>query len=249
RLGCALAELHTETGWCCYDSGVDGTGHFTRALALADEAKDAFGIANAAWHAGATLVRSGHPHDALKAFQLGQFALEGFQPGKSTPATVQADDPRVPSITARLGVSSAAAYALLDHPQEAERTLVTVQETWQPRDVYERADKDLNAARIQVDLGRLDVAEPLAATAARTFGEANRRDGTKAVVVLAELHVRTGEPRGLQLAHQAVTTVAQLHSVPTRQRLEPLADALDARRGSDYQDLARMARQVAATRV
>lgn len=248
RLGCALAELHTEAGWCCYDSGVDGTGHFTRALALADEAKDAFGIANAAWHAGATLVRSGYPHDALKAFQLGQCALDGFQPGKSTLATVQADDSRVPSITARLGVSSAAAYALLDQPKAAERTLITVRETWQPRDMYERADKDLNAARIQVDLGRLDIAEPFAATAARTFGDANRRDGAGALVVLAELHVRAGEPRGLHLAHRAVTTVTTLNSVQVCRQLEPLAAALEARPSSDARELARMARQVAVSR-
>lgn len=249
RLGCALAELHTEAGWCCYDSGVDGTGHFTRALALADEAKDAFGIANAAWHAGAALVRNGHPHDALKAFQFGQCVLEGFQPGKSTPATVQADDPRVPSITARLGVSSAAAYALMDHPQKADRALVTVRESWQPRDVYERADKDLNTARIQVDLGRLDIAEPFAATAARTIGDANRRCGATALIVLAELHVRSGEPRGLHLAHHAVTTVTTLDSVQACRQLEPLAAALEARPSSDARDLARMARQVAAVGV
>ena len=33
-----------------------------------------------------------------------------------------------------------------------------------------------------------------------------------------------------------------------RQRLEPLAAALAARPGSDYRELARMARQVASTR-
>src|ERR1051326_5377517 len=37
RLGMALAELHTEAGWSCYDAGLDGTGFFTRALGLADE--------------------------------------------------------------------------------------------------------------------------------------------------------------------------------------------------------------------
>jgi transcriptional regulator with XRE-family HTH domain len=37
-LAAALAELHTEAGWCCYDSGLDGTGHFTRRLRLADAA-------------------------------------------------------------------------------------------------------------------------------------------------------------------------------------------------------------------
>jgi hypothetical protein len=97
RLGAALAELYTEAGWCCYDSGVDGMGCFTRALRLADEARDAFGIANAARQAGATLVRSGHPNDALKCLQLGQFVLAGFQPGKAKPAILRADDPRVPN--------------------------------------------------------------------------------------------------------------------------------------------------------
>lgn len=61
RLVAALAELHTEAGWSCYDSGLDGAGYFTCALWLADEARDAYGIANAAWHAGLALVRSGHP--------------------------------------------------------------------------------------------------------------------------------------------------------------------------------------------
>jgi transcriptional regulator with XRE-family HTH domain len=250
RLRVALAELHTETGWSCNDAGVDGTGFFTRALGLADEAGDAFGIANAAWHAGATLVRNGNPDDALKCFQLGQFVLVGFQPGKIKPATVRADDPRVPSITARLGVSSAAAYALLDRPRQAGRALTEVRETWQPRDVYERADKDLNAARIQADLGRIDSAEQLAATAVHTFdGAAHRRDGAMAGLVLAELHLRAGEPRGFALARQAIDEVSQLHSIPTRQALGPLATALEARSGSDAKELARTARQVAATRV
>jgi len=248
RLGAALAELHTEAGWVCYTSGVDGTGYFTRALQLADDAGDGFGICNAAWHAGASLVRSGHPNDALKAFQLGQLMLAGSQPGKAKPATFHTDDPRVLAISARLDMSSAAAYALLDCPDQARRALATAQERWQQDTVYERADKDLNAARIHVDLGHLDTAEPFAATAARTFGEANRRDGAMAAVLLAELHVRTGEPRGLQLAHQAVTTVTELNSVRACWRLEPLVVALEARPGGDYRELARMARQV-ATRV
>ena len=247
RLRCALAELHTEAGWACYDSGVDGRGYFTRALRLADEVGDGYGICNAAWHAGASLVRSGHPNDALKAFQLGQFTLAGSPPGKSKPATFRTDDPRVPTIRARLDISSAAAYALLDYPEQARRALAAAQERWQPSDVYERADKDLNAARVQADLGHLDTAEPFAATAARTFGEANRRDGATAIVVLAELHVRTGEPCGLQLAHHAVTTVTKLNSVRACRQLEPLAVALEARRSSDARELARMARQVASS--
>jgi len=42
--------------------------------------------------------------------------------------------------------------------------------------------------------------------------------------------------------------VATLHSQRARERLVPLAAALDSRRGSDYQQLAQMARQVSASR-
>jgi hypothetical protein len=87
QLAAALAELHTEAGWCCYDEGVDGAGHFTRALKLADKAGDACGIANAAWHAGLVQIRNGHPNDALKLFQLGHFRLKGFAPGKEMGAS------------------------------------------------------------------------------------------------------------------------------------------------------------------
>ncbi|MBV8540518.1 MAG: hypothetical protein JO063_14690 [Pseudonocardiales bacterium] len=72
QLADALAELHTEAGWACYDSGLEGTGHFTRATGLAGQARDTYGIANAAWHAGLVLARTGHPHDALKLLQLGR---------------------------------------------------------------------------------------------------------------------------------------------------------------------------------
>jgi len=61
QLATALAELHTEAGWSCYDSGVDGTGYFIRALRVAGEAGDPYGVANAAFVAGGTLVRAGHP--------------------------------------------------------------------------------------------------------------------------------------------------------------------------------------------
>jgi hypothetical protein len=101
RLAAALAELHTEAGWCCYDSGLDGTGRFTCALRLAGKTGDTYGIANAAEHAGATMVHNGHPNDALTLFQLGQIRLGGgFAPGKSTPATPPTDDPRLPRVTA-----------------------------------------------------------------------------------------------------------------------------------------------------
>ncbi len=68
--------------------------------------------------------------------------------------------------------------------------------------------------------------------------------------MLATVHVRAGEPRGLQLAHGAVTAAAKLTSVWARRRLEPLFVALQARSTSaDARQLARQARHVATTRV
>lgn len=246
RLAAALADLHTQAGWACYDSGVDGRGHFTRALRLGDEAGDAYGIANAAWEAGMTLVRSGHPNDALKLFQLGQLHLSGF--GKSIRATLSTDDPRLSTLIARLNRQSATAYALLNSRDQATRCLAEAFDGWSPRDAFERAGGDFVIAGVQLDLGRLDAAEQLAASAVRTYGENHRRDRTQAQLLLAEVHVRAGEPHGLTLARQAIEAVSSLHSVAARQaRLVPLAAALEARPDSDARELARTARKVADT--
>lgn len=72
--------------------------------------------------------------------------------------------------------------------------------------------------------------------------------GVFANVLRATLHVQTGEPRGLLMAKSAIDAVALLRSMRARERLLPLADALEARPGSDCQQLAQMARQVATTR-
>jgi hypothetical protein len=53
----------------------------------------------------------------------------------------------------------------------------------------------------------------------------------------------------LGLAHSAIGRAGKLTSVRARKRFVPLADALDAWPGGDHHDLARMARQVPATRV
>ena len=247
RLRAALAELHTEAGWCCYDSGIDGSGYFTRSLKLADEAADAYGIANAAWHAGATLMRTGHPDDALKTFQLGQFALDGFQPGRTRPATVRADDPRVSTLTARLNRNSATAYALMDRPDDAQRHLAKAHDGWTPRDRFDRGGMDFATAGVHLDLRHLDTAQQFAESAIRAYGEIYGRMRTSVQLLLAEVHVRAGESRGLLLARQAVDALSTLPSVAVRrERLNPLIAALDARPGNDARDVARAARQVVA---
>ncbi|HEU0127290.1 MAG TPA: hypothetical protein VFQ48_01585 [Pseudonocardiaceae bacterium] len=72
---------------------------------------------------------------------------------------------------------------------------------------------------------------------------------TRTGVVLATVYVRAGELRGLQMAHRSIDDMAKLPSVLIRKDLRPLAEALEARPGSNARELARMARQVATTRV
>ncbi|HWR47026.1 MAG TPA: helix-turn-helix transcriptional regulator [Pseudonocardiaceae bacterium] len=249
QLGAALAELHTQAGWCCYDSGLDGTGFFLRALRLAGAAGDSYGIANAAWQAGMMLKGTGHPNDAQKLFQLGRLRLGSFRPSGSIPATLCPDDPRIPILIARLNRQSATAYAVMGGPDEANRYLAEASDGWAPRDAFERAGGDFVTAGVQLVLGQLDAAEQLAASAVRSYGENHRRDRTQAELLLAEVHVRAGEPGGLTLARDAIEGVSILRSVVARrQRLVPLAAALEARPGSDTRELARIARRIGTTR-
>ncbi len=248
RLGAALAELYTEAGWACYDAGVNGLGCFTRALGLADEARDGFGIANAAWHSGVTLNSTGHPDEALKCFQLGQLVLVGFQPGKARPAIVRSDDPRVPVLAGRLNRSSAVAYGQLGKSSQAQSCLAQAQDRWAPREAFEQAGAELATARTQLDLGRLDAAAPFATAAVRTYS-GSHRGRTVAELLLANLYVQAGEPSGMVLAQQAITAVSTLQSVAVRRDwLVPLATTLETRPGTDIKELARTARQIAATR-
>ncbi|MGH3866869.1 MAG: helix-turn-helix domain-containing protein [Pseudonocardiaceae bacterium] len=250
HLAAALAELHTEAGWASYDSGLDGAGYFTRGMELAHHAGDTYGFANAAWNAGVTLVRSGHPNDALKLFTLGQLRLKGLWFGKPTPATPPPDDPRRPTLTARLARGSATAYAVMGGTDEATRHLAEANDGWEARDAFERAGADLAAGGIQVDLGRLDAAEQFATRAVRTYGESHRRGRALTQLLLAEVHVRAGEPQSLILARQAIAGVSTSQSIAARQeRLIPLATALEARPSTETREIARIARKVIATRI
>ncbi len=142
-------------------------GQADQFMGLAHQAGDTYAIADAAWHAGATLVRDGYPNDALKHFQLG-----GFWAGK---ATSGADNPRMPTLVAWLTLSSATAYALMDGRDEAIRHLARAHDGWEPRDAFERAAMDRATAAIHLDLGRLDTAEQLAARALGSYSEDHRR--------------------------------------------------------------------------
>jgi hypothetical protein len=182
--------------------------------------------------------------------QLGQLVLAGFQPGKAKPAILRPDDPRVPTLAARLSRKSATAYALMGFSDQATRCLAQAHQGWAPRDAFERAEADLMIAGVQIELHRLDTAESFAASAARTYGKDHRRGRTLAELIFAEIHVRTGDSRALALAHQAIMAASTLQSaVARRQWLGSLTTALKTQPGRDAHELARMAHQITTTRI
>jgi len=143
---------------------------------------------------------------------------------------------------------SAAALMRMGCRDAADRELRKSRELWQPTRADTSGDLDIVAARLELDRGRLNLAEPLASASVRRWQGIGGRIHTWSSITLATIHVRAGEPSGLVLAHGAITATSKLSSVRARTQLAPLATALEARPGSDVQELARMARQVAATR-
>jgi tetratricopeptide (TPR) repeat protein len=244
RLGSVLAELHSEAGWTYFDTGDDDAAdyYYCQALDIARQFGDRYQIALVLRHAGMLHLERGRFNDSLKLFQLGQIALMPLD-GAS-----RRDDPRVTPTTASLDSYQARALARMDLPDQAKSTLAAARDKWQAPNTFAQADADYRNADIALCLGQLDVAEQFATVSVRAWGQQDRRPAASARILLATIHVRAGEPRGPQLAHNAITAATKLSSDRVRQRLLPLADELDARRGSDYQQLARMARQVATTR-
>jgi hypothetical protein len=188
-------------------------------------------------------LERGRFNDALKLFQLGQMA---FMPLNRA---AHSNDPRVSPMTACLDLLQARALVRMDRPDQVKSKLAAARDKWHAPDAFAQANADYRYADISWCLGQVDGAEQFAALSVRAWGNRDRRPAASARILLATIHVRAGEPRGMQLAHNAITAATKLNSDRVRKRLLPLADELDARRGSDSQDLARMARQVATTRV
>ena len=243
----AVAELHVVAGWAAFEMALyDRTmWHYARALELATGSGDAYCQTVALNCAGLATVEHGQPNDGLKILQW-----SGLTAWKIPPD----NDRGVLGLRSRAALEacadadSATAYERLGYPEAADRVLKKARELWQPTRTDPGGDLDRPAARLELDRGRLDAAEPFAVASVRRWESGGQVSRTLSGVTLATVHVRAGEPDGLRLAHGAITGASKLGSVRARQRLEPLADALEARPGSGYRELARMARQVAATR-
>lgn len=232
RLGAALGELHTLAGWCCYDAHDDGRAlrHYRLAADLAVERDDRRALADVLQHIGIVERVGGRPNDALRFFQLAETHL-----GRH-------GDP----VLLRLGHGlSALALAAMGQQQHARAALGKARDGRKPPDEFDQADADHLAARVQLQLGLLDSAEQFASTAARAWGDGARREGLLTGITRAEIHLRAGEPDAARMASQSIEGAAGLRSGRARERLLPLADALDARR---QPELAGRARQVASSR-
>ncbi len=244
----ALADLHVIVAWCCHDSyaPVAAHQHFARAVELATQAKDSYQVSYALGHAATMLTNRDQPNNALKLAQLAELHLAG----------APRDDPRVAPLGSRLAVVSALAQARLAAPgsevvaRRVRAALARSRDGYEPPSLHHRASMDLTTSYVHLHLGSLDTAESMAAVSAQTFAQGNQgRDGVQAGIILARVHLITGEPDAARLAAQAIEAVSPLRSGVARTRLAPLARDLETRSGPDFAELARRAQTIATTRM
>lgn len=228
ELSVALAELHTMAGWCCVDGGFpdQARAYFATAMDLGDR----YQVAWAMRHAGIQMVDVGAYNDALKAFQ---------------PAGLGTTDPE---LKACLYVESAQPLAAMGRRELALDVLKRGYEHPQSN-IFDAADMDNVASDVHRHLGQLVNSEAYARASLdkwTRFGSA-KRDSVEAEITLATVHLRSGEiASGTILTRRVIADVAPLQSVRARARLEPLEQALTARRDSTCQDLARAVQRVRA---
>lgn len=235
-LAIAIAELHSVAGWAAFDSCQDKTAswHFTRAMELSADAGDGYVFSKAAYLVGVATAERGHYNDGLKLLQIGQISLH------SEPPT-----PRTQELTSWLAADSAGVLACMDHHDAARSALAVASDTWRAPTADDQADMTWVTALTELTLGRLEAAERLVASSLRHWeGTADRRQAVLGHITLAAIHVRAGEPRAHELAHRAITAVAELRSVRARDRLVALVAALESRRGDTAWKLAALARRV-----
>ena len=247
----AIAELHSVAGWAGFHAGLYDRAmlHYAHVLKLATQAGDAYCQALALNNAGLITVEHGRPNDGLKLLQCGAVKALDIPTGEQRAVVV--GEIGKAAMQAQALAEEATALSRLDYPeaaQAADTALTKARELWTPTPADPYGDLDRPAACLKLERGHLDAAEPFAVASLRRWEGGRQVSLTQSAIVLATIHVRAVEPRGLQLAHSAIVSAGKLASVRARKRLEPLAAALEARRGSDAEQLARMARQVAATR-
>jgi hypothetical protein len=240
----AVAELHIEAAWAGFDAWrYDWAAHhFTKALELANEAKDTYLQAIAMIHAGLVTREFGHPNDGLRLLQLGQ--VKTLDIPHNEPRAVVVGSIGRAAVQAGTREEAATALADLGYLDAAEAEMAHSRELWSATRTDSFGDLDRPTARLALRQGRLDTAEPLAAASVRRWEGVSLLGHAQSSIVLATVHVRAGEPSGLRLAHSAIVLVSKLSSIRIRKQLAPLAAALRVRPERDAQDLARMAHAI-----
>ncbi|MGH4018882.1 MAG: hypothetical protein ACRDT0_06490 [Pseudonocardiaceae bacterium] len=244
----AAAELHLEAGWAAFDAGLYDRAmhHNGRALEMATEAGDPYCQAVALSQAGLATTEHGHPDDGLKMLQLAQ--VTSWRIPRDDRRIVPVGEGSREALESCALADSATALAALGRADLAAAEMTKARQLWQPGRSDPLGDPGRVAARLELDRGRLDVAEQHATASVRRWDGISHGGRTRSGIVLATVYIQAGEPKGLTLAKTAIDAVAQLDSPRTRRQLTPLVDALDGRPGSDARELARVARKVAATR-
>jgi transcriptional regulator with XRE-family HTH domain len=242
----AVAELHIEAGWAGFDAWHYDRAlhHFNRALELAITAADAYLQATALSYAGVVIREFGRPNDGLKLLQVG--LVKAWEIHDDEPRAVIVGEVGRAAREACAHADLASAYADLGDFHTAERAMATGRGLWGATRADPFGDLDRPAALLALHQGRVDTAEALAAASVRRWEGVSQVGHAQSGIVLATIHVQSGEPDGLRLAHGAITAVTKLSSVRARRRLQPLATALATRPGRDPHDLAQLARQVAS---
>jgi transcriptional regulator with XRE-family HTH domain len=239
ELAIAIAELHTVAGWAAFDAHRDSTSsyHFARAMELSADSADA-GVAfsKAAYLSGVATAERGHHNDGLKLLQLGKISID------SVPAT-----PRTRELTSWLAADSACVLARMNQDGAARRALAMASDTWCAPGADDQADMAWVTALAELALGQLEAAHRLVASAVRHWeGTADRRQAVLGAITLAIIHVRAGEPDAHELAHRAITEVAELRSSRARERLAPLIAELKSHSSVSAWQLAGLASRVAS---
>ncbi|MGH3978450.1 MAG: hypothetical protein ACRDRZ_05550 [Pseudonocardiaceae bacterium] len=217
-----MASQHTLAAWCCADSGPGSHvwHHFQRAVELVAKVGDTYQATNALRYADALQRERGHPNDALKLCQMAWFRI----------MDAPRNDSRIAVVAAWLGAESALAFADMGYAEQARSELAKARDAWEPPASFEKSGMDELTARVNMALGRLDIAEQYAAVSVRTCGDGERRNGVLAGITHATVYVQAGEPRGLTMAKTAIDEVASLRSVRARKWwLVPLADCASSR--------------------
>jgi transcriptional regulator with XRE-family HTH domain len=231
-LASALADLHTMAGWCCVDSGLHDNARACFGMAMTLAPHDGYQFALALRHAGIHMRDAGAYNDNLKACQLGLIKIGGSP-----------DTPEIAEAVAWLTAESGVAYAAMGHRFEAEKALRIAREH-RLSNTFDEADMDYAAAEAYHRLGRLDIAEGFAASSFQKWPATSHRDSVLSDIVLATIHVQSGEQDSPMLAHRAIKSVASVRSARARINVSGLIEALESRPKAEYRELAVLARRV-----